>query len=677
MNQSYTGAIPGHAGSVTPLEVKIPPKESTLESLSEKDHECLLQYLLERLNQGVTQRDKKLARYSKIDRLISTWQKLNKEDSLREIAEENSGRQQALPMNLPLLATHLEDTVSFFSEVFAPVSGVFFTSDGSPQQKELAKRMNQDAKARNFYGELCMTLRSLIKYNIGGFHVEWETVGQQGTGVHEAGNRWTALNVYNTLWDPTIKDVSKISNDGEWAAFVEEKNRVWLARRALAGELARVDRLFDCDSEERSKSNVYTSNGKRVKYFRPPPANAGLPTDALDERTTANVSGQQPVNWASFGAGLGDENLAEIQGFEIVTMYCWLTPCKFGLLSDQEEKQIEDLGINKESLLELWKFKVGDARQILYAEPVVDRNTALQQDSTIVNSGSVVGGQAIPMHFSFMTQDQMEEAQRSIMELMRGFQRLSSYLVNVYIAGLRKNVWGVTGVDKSMFDPSKLMQGDVAGVLVSKIPGRDVRTGMHQLNNTAGTEQAISSLDSVFAITQKLFPSQGLPSQVAGIDRAIKDQVAATMQGATRRLHMLARLLDSSLMNPARMSAFGNILTHDSRGLDGIKDEEVAAVFGSGIQSLEAERVAGIVHELLVTLMQNPESAQRYDVAGLMSYWSKVRNAGVDLGQFARQQAANQVTPGAPDTTAGGETGPGVQEGGPGPEDILAMMGQG
>lgn len=648
MNAPYTGAANGSDSNFEPIDVIVPDNDTLLESLSDENHKALLEYLTSRLTSGVTARDRKLKRFAKIDKQISTWQRLNKEDSERERMEEVSGRQQALPMNLPLLATHLDDTVAFFSEVFAPLSGGFYTAKGTDQMKKLAEKMNEDSAAREYYTNVCMTFRSLVKYNIGGFHVEWEEADQQASSVYGKGNRWTALDMYNTLWDPSIDNVSKVSTEAEWAAAVEIKNRIWLIRKGLSGEFSRVDCLLEADNGKKrstEQGGYKTPANKAAKYYRPPSPSAGLPSDALDDRTSTSDS--RAIDWESYGAALSGEKDTLIQGFEVVTMYCWIVPDDFGLVPDADAEAMEKMGIDLEKYVELWKFKIIDSESIVLAEPVVPLEESTRKSS--VSGDTLIGGSKIPMHISLLNHDQMEQAQRSVMELLRGFQRFSSYLANIYIAGMRKNIWGITAVDGTMFDVSKLREGDVAGLMESKQPGRDVRSGFAQMNNTAGVEHAIGAIDSVFSIVQRLFPSQGLPSQVAGIDRAVKNQVSAVMQGATRRLHMLARLVDSSLFTPSRRTAWENLNRADNEGIKDMKDEEVSKVLGSGILALEVDRIVELLTEIMVALIQNPDAAKEFDTSSILSYISKMRNLGVDLNDFKREAPQQNPEGGNPE----------------------------
>src|SRR6185369_1608941 len=105
---------------------------------------------------------------------------------------------------------------------------------------------------------------------------------------------------------------------------------------------------------------------------------------------------------------------------------------------------------------------------------------------------------------------------------------------------------------------------------------------MTALSTTAGVDKALEAVDSSLAIKDKFFPSQALPSQIAGIDRAVKSQVATVVQGGQRSLRTLLRVIDSNLMLPTRMCAFRNLKRNAPSGIDQITDEQVAKMLGSG-----------------------------------------------------------------------------------------------
>lgn len=617
-------------------KIVIPPVDTELQRLSDEDHQKLLQYLVNRLAYGNVGRGSRLTRYARIDRQISTWMKLSKDDSIREQQEDVTGRSAALPINLPLLATHLEDMVSFFAEIYSPTGREFYATppaEDSDSAKALANKMNRDTKARKYYKELCACLRALIKYNIGGLGVRWE----DGDGVAELkqpGNRIEAIDMYNYLYDPTVSDVSKIPTDAEWTARVTTKNHMWLVRRALKGQLSRVDKFLTAATAEEvaAQNRLANRNTKQGTYYRFPPSNVGLSSDGQDGQTTEGGS----INWESYGATLDSDSKPDIAGYEIISMYCWLNPNEFNLTVGEGVQTSEGLNEDGDGYV-LYHFIIADSNQILSARPAMMSDAAMTE---------------IPEYLSHLTQDDMKEAQRSMMEMMRGFQRFASFLVNVFIAGARKNIWGGKAVDPSMFDTDKIEQGDVAFLLKSKIQGRDVRTGLMSLDGNTGVQEAGQMLGQVMELVRTFYPSQALPAQIAGMDRAVKSQVSAVLQGSQRRLHMLCKLLDADLMNPTRTQCYRNIAANDAEGLENLDEEKVAKILGSGLEQLYAEKIAEMLKEILFAIIQNPESSQSFDLPALFTYWGRLQNTSFDLGDFVRQQPAAPTgpTPAAPPT---------------------------
>lgn len=603
-SESYNSMVP-------PAEIKLPEGGGILDSMSSEQHERLLEYLKKRLQEGAAKRPERLIRYSRIDRLISTWQKLNPDDSKREQEEDNTGRNQALPMNLPILAAHLDDTVAFYAEVFSSHSRDFYVvpaTDQTEGAKNLARQMNQDTKARKYYKELCSGLRALAKYNMGGFAVRYEQGGGLGN-LAEPGNRIEAIDMYNYVWDQSVTDASKISTEAEWAARITLKNKMWVQKGALKGTLQRVNRLL---GQERTKNN-YTEN-KKASFYRNPPSHVGLTIDGADSRTSSRTD--QTVDWDSYGAGLVGDSGPEIKGYEVVEMYCWLNPAQFDLTTESSAPADQ---------YSLWKFIIIDGCEVCAANQV----ESLPQTEP-----------EIPHYLGFMTVDDMKEAQRSAMELLRPFQRFASFIMNVYVAGTRKNIWGIKGFDPAMFDISKIQQGDVAGWLMSKIEGRDVRTGLMTLDSSTGVEKVPEMMNFVMGMIQQLFPSQALPNQIAGIDRAVKNQVAAVLQGVQRRLHMVCRIIDTDIMAPMRLQCYRNLAMNGSQAeFTGLTEETVAKILGSGLNQLNREVVASEIKEIIYAVLQNPESASVFDLIKLFTYWSQLMDSPSDLGDFVKQQA--------------------------------------
>jgi len=618
----YLGLVP------TKIKLQV-TTAGNLETLSEQQHKELLEFLTSRLKFGAQNRLTKLQRYARIDKAISTWQKLSKNDTQRLLDEENFGTSKAININLPILATHLEDMTAFFAEVFSSQSQDFYTvpsKEDSRPAKVLADKMNRDTKARRYYSELCKGFRSLLKYNSGGWAVRWESGGGQGQ-LAQPGNRIESIDMYNHIYDTSITDVTKLSSEAEFSARVTLKNRMWITKKAMRGDLQRVTHLPGFRPTD-ANNGVAPASVKNATFWKNPPTQAGLNEDGSDTKTAG-----QSMDWAGYGLELQTEGTKNISGFEVIEMYCWLNPAQFKLLSETPTQETGGTGgtDSKGDEYSLWRFTIIDSAQVCSAVPV---------------AGIGDGEPEIPHYLGFMTDDDTKESYRSIMELMRPFQRFGSFLLNIVIAAARKNVWGLKGYDPAMFDMSKIEQGEVAGLIPSKIPGRDVKTGLMTLDSTTGTDKAMEMLGQSQALMNSMFPSQALPSQVAGIDRAIKNQVAAVMQGVQRRLHMSCKGVDSSIMTPLRLQCYRNISQFDKEGMVGLDEELVAKILGSGLNQLNREAVASEVKEMIYAVIQNSQAAALFDVGDMMTYWSRLMDSPSDLGDFAKpQQPVAQIGP--------------------------------
>lgn len=597
--------------------------------LNTEQHRVLLEHLMSRINAGAMVRDNRLKRMTTIDRTISTWQKLDPTESKLEAAEENTGKSKALPLNLPILAAHLNDMVSYFSEALAPVSNPFFSASGEGSVKELLNKMNRDAIARDYFSELNLTLRSLLKYNLGGFWVTWEDTQNSESSAYssdQSGNLTKSADLYNTFWDTTIRDPREVCKSAEWAAYVCVENRLTLMRRALTGEWVRIEDLLESES----------SSIAQCRYYKEPSFAAALAEDGMDARTSQG-SATSAIDWNAYGVGYASDLGKEVSGFEVIYEYCWLFPAKFGLLTNGEKQAFDSVNINPDTFLELWQFVIVNNDRVVLGRPVNSREQNLAGEKAM-----------IPLYLAHMTQDQLKQAQRSMMELIKGFQRFGSAMMNIYIAGMRKNVWGIKAVDPSMFDSTVLQSGETVGVMNSKIAGRDVRSGVLALDQTTGVEKSMDGVNISMELKDKLFPAQALPANIAGIDRAIKSQVATVVQGGQRSLRTLLRLLDSALLVPVRLGLYRNLKRYDNSGIENIGDDAVAKLLGSGIESMEAERIVECLWQLLYAIIQNQEAMQTFNVPLILTYIGRLSAMSIDLGMFVRQPQNPTGAPPAP-----------------------------
>lgn len=569
--------------------------------LDDEQNQQILQYCKSRLENERQRRTRRVSRYAQIDRAVSTWQRLTDEDRIRLANEDSTGRQQAIAMNLPVIDSYIDDSVSFYTEIYAPPSGNFYSGQGEKEEvaqiAKLADMLNHDTMLGDYYTNVSSTMRALEKYNVGGFIVRWSDGDPESYGYEAMpGNRIDTIDMYNAFWDSQLEDVRKISKYGEWFAHAMLRNRLWILRGAVSGHLRGMDKVL--------APNKNNNESNKASFYRYPPVSAGLGADGSDG-TSAD---KNVVNWDSFGMGLRTDSAVDVEGFEVVEMFIWMNPNQFNL------------------------GEPGPDRLALYRVIIVDMQV-------VAHISELEDAKELPVYLSYLRVDDTLNANRSQGELLRPFQRFISFLANIIVATERGNTYGLRVFDPKMVDVQNMKNGETTGWLASKQPGRDVRTGIATVNTETDTSNLVRSLSVVQDLIRQFFPTQALPAQIAGMDRAVQSQVAATMQGALKRMQKSVREIDSNLMNPVRIACFRNYVTRAKESFDGIGEKEVAEMLNSGLGQLNREVSASAIRELLFALIQNPEASAQFDIPGMFTLWSQMLNIGTDLGQMVSKQA--------------------------------------
>jgi len=590
--------------------------------LVEETHDTLLNYLKDRLDDGASIRNVRIQRYARIDKAVATWQRLSAEDRIRAEKEATTGMPQAINTVIPLLHAHLEDLVAFYAGVFSPNSMDVFQitdPDMSEQVRTVVEKMNQDGKETKYYSHLTSSIRSLLKYNLGGFWLDWNTTEYGGELGTYTGNQIRSLDMYNFLWDTSVTDPRAISKDAEWAATVETMSRYKLVREARKNKWVNMDLVL----ESMPGMAQDTAANKLSTYYRSPPNHAGMGVDDLQEGGGNSLD--------AYFQGLERGTGQKITGHEVVRMFIRLTPADFDLSAEPPEENRVQPAQSAIPEYELWRIVIVDGTYIVSATPA----GRLTED--------------IPYYLGHLNVDDMGEATKSVAELMKSFQSFVSFLFNVYVAGARSSIWGFLGVNPKYYDMTKLREGDVAGILTMKnemaSASADPARGIARIQgNSAETRTAMGDVQAVMGFLQLMFPSQGLPSQIAGLDRAIESQVAAVMQGVNRRLHMLSFLVDSQVLHPVRMAAFHNIAqfadAETLAKLTGLKHSDVLSSLGSGLKQLNREAAAIAFQKILFAMIQTPDTVQqnKIDLLKMMNYWTNLMDVDADMKQFQIQE---------------------------------------
>lgn len=613
---------------------KAPELDQESVELSKESHDKLLEYMMARLSASRSKRLRRISRFARIDQSVVTWMMMSPEDTKRDIKEDNTGRSQALPMNIPLIQSHIDDTVAFFTEIFAPIGGNFYSmpgkSDKTSAVQALTDEMNQDTLINNYYAHVTQAMRQLCKYNIGGFDVYWSDGDKEGVGQERiSGNVCESIDMYNYDFDPSVDDVEKICKDAEWTARFRVRNKLWLLRQAANGQLINVDQVLN-HKDSRRGANADTYGLGEAKFYRNPPAQTKMSVDGNDTATSDEQGG---IDWKTFNLGLEEDSYVDIPGHEIIKMYCWINPNQF----DLSEEKIDSL--------QLWCFLICDARVIIKAQPVPN-------------------AKEIPNYLGRVNKDNMREAMRAIAEYIKPFQRFISFLVNTHVEATRGAIWGLKVYDPTAIDVSSIKNGETSGLLPlnAGASGRDVRTVMQDLRNQLDTNGNVEQVGTFLELVKQFFPNQSLPMQIAGMDRAVTSQVSAVLQGAMRKMHMLARLIDSDIMLPSRQQQYRNVaeFSPGKQNFQGINEDDVAQLLASGLGQINREAAAEQIRSLIFTLLQNPDTMQIIDIAKLFNFWSTLMNVGTNLGDFVKAQPTGPVDGNVVNPGAGGPAAPGA-----------------
>lgn len=584
----------------------------------QRAHDDLLAYLKARLSSD-TGRSTRAMRYARVDQTISTWQRLSQEDTKRKQNQEATGKAQALPMNMPLTHTHIDDMAAFFTEVYYPSTGAYGSAEAIPDAQksmvEVVTMMNNDAADTQYYVGLSRTIRSLLKYNIGGFVLRWEKVEHDSSsdGAEKpTRNNAYPLDMYNVLWDPSVVDVKDVRRKAEWAATVEVVNRMELIRKTQAGDYAGTECVF------KSGDSMAVNGTSKGSYYKYPPSETNI--NSQDDET----GNTQTVNWATYGATLGADSVDIKGGFELVKMHCWVNPAQFGLSWAQ-------LAYPEDGYY-LWEFHILAGERIVYAEPVIDDSDELKKQAALV----------LPYYMGYLNYDDMLSASRSIAELLIPFQSFTSFLMNAHIQGARASIWGIKVYDSTMFDMSALETNDgVAGYIASKQPGRDVRTGLQEIKGTYDGSKTMDQVGAMMQLTSQFFPAQSMPNQIAQMDRAVTSQVSAVLQGVSRRLQLLVKTADTMIFNPLRFDQYRNLVKHEKTKVTNVTDGQARKILGSGLAQLNQEILEGAVRQMLMSIMQNQQLTQQYNIAPLFDFWGSLLKIPVDMSKFKLEPNPN------------------------------------
>jgi hypothetical protein len=596
------------------------------------NHAALLAYLKMRLESDKANRDSRVNRFSQIDKDVYGWLLLSEEDKKRRMQKERTGAPQATAVNLPLTWVHLDDMMTYYAQTFAPNRGMFYHTakpDETDDATDIVQLMNQHAIWGGYYRQLLLTVFSILKYNLGGMSAFWatdygprlEATQDGGTRIEPApifsGNKVRAFDMYNLLWDPSV-DPAMLYKEGEWFATVEMRSHYWLKNKCLEGAFFNCEQFLD--GESRPASEV-------MSWYKCAPEEADM-----------QLSESAGFSW--YNVLSGSSSYVANGSFELVEMYIRINPNDFGLIDGTKEQR------DQRNRYEVWRFTILNNEQIIEARYMNNMHGWL------------------PAFMGMANDDSMGQAAKTPAEILNPLQEFASFLLNVHVAANRKNLYGTTYFDPSRIDLAAVPKGEVAAEIPVKAQGygQDIRTMIYRENHNLDTRQTLQDMQGMMQLIDQFFPTQSLPAQIAGIDRAISDQVAAVQQGSNRRQHKGARLLDDMMFRPLRFTMYYNIVQYQEDNVEVIdfsgnrttidltklRDTNLAYVIGQGLKAIDRAAAASQAQSMLFALIQAPAVGDQIDIIAVLKWWTSMMDMeGVNAEDFrlkpedlaARQQA--------------------------------------
>lgn len=613
---------------------------------NQKAEKKLVDYCVLRLTDAHQAKKSLNSRLGTIDKELSGFLKKDLDDP--EVKEqddkhdEDPRTQKAKPQ---LALMQIGRGVTYLLSVFSPDSGMYEAIATRADQdiaNAFVSLMNNQSERAGYFRQMAVFLLQGFKYNIGGLHLGWKeefgnVIASQG-GATEGkaerkriwqGNELRAVDMYNTLWDPSVFPVD-VHSKGEYCAEVRLESAFRIKRMAEGGEIFRVNRWIN-----EADTSLY---GDPPAAFYTP-----IPQVRMGE-TDGDRLPDGSMNWGSILSPLvaGQSSQVITTGHELVDIYIRLSPKEFGLVAKTNQGRDN---------LEIWRLTIARGKYLCAA--------------TYINSVH----DKLPYVFGVPNEDNLGLQSKSVAESLLPLQNFGAFLLNTHMAATRKNIW-----DLIVYNPQFIDLRAVGNDVAARVPFEPTATGkiednLKQFSSTLDTKGTLADFQKVIELMEFFFPTQML-RQVADLQRATKDQAAATVQAGHRDLWKFAKLIDVQAFTPMRFMMHGNILQYqesvdipnpNARGQEDrvikidpqkFRDAGIEYVIGEGLKGLDKLTVLSYMKELLFAVLQSREATMQIDVVALLDHWSSQMGMHTDLTQFRRSIEEIERMVGASNATA-------------------------
>ena len=598
----------------------VPQKQIRIASditISEKQHVALVKHINDRLLFGDELRKTQVDRYELIDKEIAGFIRLDAEDLEREKDNVLGKGPNVTDVVLPLTISQLDEAVTFLLSVIAPDDGMYSAIAVKEKQKVakgFATLMNKNAKIFGHYRNIARGLFEMMKYNFGGFLVEWRTIhgnkissdidgsAKVERDVVFAGNAVEVLDVYNFIYDISVAPVD-IPTKGEFFAMVDIITPFQMRKMASEDEIFGIDRFIN-------------NNAMVPKWYQT------RPEVFIDHSGRAGVSGR--TNWIEIlSAGVSQDVRV---GLEKIDYYGWLNPKEFGLSSVDE--------------FQIWRITLASDKFIVAAEHLNNAHGRL------------------PVAIAAPWEDGFETQTKSYAEHLFPYQRFASFQLNIHQRSSRKKLYGVTIYNQRIIP--NLADSDMQSSKIPFLPpGQDfdIRKAIFQFNDGPDTQNTLTDIAAMGDLMQQILPTDIL-KQVASLERATKYQAAATVQGANRRNLKIAKVINDQCFEGVRHMQMYNIFQFQDvieiLGETGELEEINPAEFreaqlefdiADGLKGIDRLSIVEGIKEVINMLLQSQIAQEKVDILGIIDWWTSLLGEKTDFNQFRLQDSLDQLPP--------------------------------
>ncbi|HFD32044.1 MAG TPA: hypothetical protein ENJ28_04950 [Gammaproteobacteria bacterium] len=581
-------------------------------TITAKQHDELVEHLVDKLKFSKQMRDSQADKFENIDRKIYGYLVLDADDEKRE--RDNAKGYGVKPTDtvLPLTQVQIDDAITFLIEVLGydnDLYGAIAPKDKQAIATAFASVMNEHASKFSHLIQLNKFLFDSFKYNFAGLIPEWEqTSGNKikngiGAGVETEygivyeGNKLTAIDPYNFFYDVSVKP-TELHNEGEFFATADVYSEFKIRKMEADGKIFGID-------------NFIKDNNYNIKYYRVKPI------------IRADRNSNNSTSWLSMLSA--DEDSTSAVGIELIKFYIWLQPKKFGLGTSEKQS--------------IYRVTLANGTQVVRIQEMSNAHGLL------------------PIGITMPWEDGFKEDTKSYAEILLPLQTFASAQMNTHQKANRKALYGLTFYNKNVINLDDNYDPIASKIPVNVPPDFDMRKAVVQFRDTPDTANTLRDIAMVAELMQQILPTDIL-KQVAGLERATQYQAASTVQGANRRNLKIAKIINGQAFSIVKHIQMYNILQYQKSmeiltpegelieaNVQDFRDTKIEFAISEGLKGLDKLSMIMNIKEVLNSVLQSQQANQQLNVVEIIDYWTSMLGDKTDFSQFKFKSEIDKLTP--------------------------------